>query len=779
MAAMPAINRPTHPGAICGTLQACINGGGPTSHPQGPGLHSTSQDLGPPSYLQHPMSARPVFYVHGPPPPHFLHYQWPMPFSYNPFAGFPGMGYGMVMPPFHPPPPYMEAPAYVVPNTNMQPVDYRRFVHAPSAPYQNPNQAHRVRLPYMGNVRETVNSEVQTEPTRRGAGSYREESPVVSLDSGCGTASNSPLSSTSDKQGPAEVDNYTLSSSDQNDNQVKGTSANGTVKHCFDILQPKVTKTVQAHIKAPLEKKLSHKDVVELEMVSPCRASCSKAWSRSSADGMDPLCRSSQKEKVVLERRDSVPDILISWGETQTTMLSVAKKVPLHGLSTEVDHVESVYQSPIETRKSPAVAGGAFAEDAEGNLSSADSMTLFKILKMREVHEARKAEYGKDNGDWWGMVGPVKPCPLNEDEELQSASDSIGQDYGNWTNIHEETADIVPSNQISLNSGQIKGKMNESVWSVESLAPYIPTKEWFLQNCTFEHQAIVEMTEETENGVPSIQNNSIVEAGDKNQTLGYSPSNTDLMSDSWLAFSTPAGKRSLPKKPETKRKIALEIKRPKQGHYTDPSDKDSSPSQTCLPPSKVELSTATDEDVDKIGSSEPEANQSPNQQSLFVNEQQEQSPSSQEQEGTLLFKSAAGEKISFVGQIILNKGLTNVTEDGASGNNVGQHCNERLCVPIANQKIAQVSPSKSHLVDCGVQCHLQLQDCNCKKAENDVGAGRRDHLKSTDKKALNGQAEGFDKVQYRKNRRKIHGGTEGQKSRAANRRPTTNTIVNR
>lgn len=59
---------------------------------QDPGLHSTSHDPGSLAYPQHPIFARPVFYVNGPPLPPIQHYQWPMPLSYNPFAGFLGMG---------------------------------------------------------------------------------------------------------------------------------------------------------------------------------------------------------------------------------------------------------------------------------------------------------------------------------------------------------------------------------------------------------------------------------------------------------------------------------------------------------------------------------------------------------------------------------------------------------------------------------------------------------------------------------------------------------------
>ncbi|XP_038574912.1 E3 ubiquitin-protein ligase Hakai-like [Micropterus salmoides] len=96
---MAAANRPS-------PAQSGPNGGNIHTRPSSGITNSGQQDPGPPFHPQHHMSARPVFYIPAPapPPPPFLHYQWPMPFSYNPFAGFPGMGYGMVMPPFPPPP---------------------------------------------------------------------------------------------------------------------------------------------------------------------------------------------------------------------------------------------------------------------------------------------------------------------------------------------------------------------------------------------------------------------------------------------------------------------------------------------------------------------------------------------------------------------------------------------------------------------------------------------------------------------------------------------------
>lgn len=91
MAATVTVNRPppAHPGLIGGNVQSRPNGSELNSGLQDPGLQ---QEPGPSSQPQHHVTARPIFYVPAPPPPPFLQYQWPMPFSYNPFAGVPGMG---------------------------------------------------------------------------------------------------------------------------------------------------------------------------------------------------------------------------------------------------------------------------------------------------------------------------------------------------------------------------------------------------------------------------------------------------------------------------------------------------------------------------------------------------------------------------------------------------------------------------------------------------------------------------------------------------------------
>ncbi|KAJ3594388.1 hypothetical protein NHX12_003695 [Muraenolepis orangiensis] len=151
--------QPSQPGPNGGTPnpQANIASGLPNPRLQGPQhacpeMYTTSQHQQPgPPCTSHPHAHIPPHpFMYMPPGPHpqpppmppFLQYQWPMPFPYNPFAGFPAMGYGMGMPPF-PPTPYLEAPGYMLPQPPLQQVNYRRLLHAQfpaaSAPYQNQN----------------------------------------------------------------------------------------------------------------------------------------------------------------------------------------------------------------------------------------------------------------------------------------------------------------------------------------------------------------------------------------------------------------------------------------------------------------------------------------------------------------------------------------------------------------------------------------------------------------------------------------------------------------
>ncbi|KAK5885491.1 hypothetical protein CesoFtcFv8_019195 [Champsocephalus esox] len=546
--AAKAVNKPpsAHPSRVHGNTRA--NGDVPSSDQHHPGLYTPCQDPGAPS---HHLPGRPVFYVHAPPPPPFHPSQWPMPFSYNPFAGFPGMGYGMGMPPFPPPNPYMEVPAYIMPRPDMQPVDYRRFIHpqaqAPSVAYQNPYQPCRVRPHHTDPVRETVNSAVQTEPQQRGR-SFSEESPLISADSGRGTAINSPSSSSSSsqKQNSAEVENDALHSSNEKDLPVKETSN----KHGFNVLRPTGTTAIQSCIRETLDTRKSRKESVVQENVAPCKNAHCNMWSVGSQDGMVPVCSSSQQ--------DCLP----------------------------------------------------YAD---------------KLLQSSSSHK----------------------LPDNE------------QDYSIETNPFEDMAPITPSIN---NSSYLKRTWNESIWSVESLAPFIPTKVWLQRDDLLAADVIVEQAE---------NDNPIVK---------------------------------------------------------------SSPTKE-----------------DKNRSSEPEANQSPNQDILNEPQQKKRTSPPQQEESLNLnsIEKTCARKLN------LQNGAGIQVEDGALGNEeVSLLGKEQLGVPMADQKTAEVSPSK---VDFGVQCNeFQEHKCACEERRCSMGPNRNQPFTYSENKNGNyRQGEGpIMRGQPQKNQRK-------------------------
>nr|XP_046265104.1 uncharacterized protein LOC124069739 [Scatophagus argus] len=655
----------------------------------------------------------------------------------------------MVVPPF-PPPPYMEAPAYVLPHPHIQPVDYRRLlhpqVHAPSVSYHNPNHTRRIRLPHTGPVRETVNSAVQTEPTQRSAGGYSDRSPCVRSDSGHGTASSSPSSSSSSsqKQGYAEVEKYSLTNGNAKDLHINRTCTNDTVKYGFNIQHPMGTKTTQPHMPT-VETQKCLKDSVGQENDPPYRNGHCNMWSVSSPDSMVPVCSSSQQEdEIVKERRISFPNILMNWGggtpqgatQKMTDKVLPQNEHQLPSYETEVQHEKSVYQSPAEPETGPVVAD---SDDANVNAenSSKNSETLFKILKLPcTLHEVL-SECRRENTPV-GLVGSARQSLTYRDESLHSPNKSQQfsddkQENGNETIPHDDITEIVP-NQMSLNNCRMKRKMNESVWSVESLAPFIPTKERLLQKDMFEPKIIIETTEEAENGRPSTQNENLIvkSSKERRQSCRFSSSDSVPMSDSWLIFSTPAENDQSPlKKPEMESEAdASKMRRPKQGRSMVPVERNLLVSPTCLP-CKIILSSSTEEDVDENRSSEAEANQSQNQ---------EKTPGSLEQVETLLLNCVAG---------------MGIEDEGSGKEEVSQLRNEQLCIPIPDQRLAETSPSKGHLVDTGVQC-TELQKCPCEGAKTSMGPSRMHPAKYSDVKANGGKIEGFSNGRVNKNQKR-HG----------------------
>lgn len=635
----------------------------------------------------------------------------------------------MVMPPL-PPPSYLESPAYIVPHPQVQPVDYRRLLHpqvhshAPCGSFQNLNQTRRIRLPHTTPVRETVNSEVQTEPIHRGGGGYDEGCPILSSDSGRATASNSPssLSSGSQKQGSAEVETYMLASTEAKE-QVKGAGTNRVIQDCH-MVHP-TGMTVQSSRRATQEMQ-GCKDgaVQESSLIPPCRNAHCNMWSVSSQDSMGPVCSFSQKEDEVKERRVSVPDIL-SWGgdASQKTMTMAAETLLQNNLEipcyeNEVEHEKAFYQSPSKPKNYAVVVSSADDVDTEVISSSKDSEMIFKILKLPSLLEP----FSLSTRDADSVELLVRPCLSNGDEILQ-ALNALREGTENGSETHEESTETTPKHTF-LSRCQMNRNINESVWSVESLAPFIPTKEWLQQNGVFEPEVIVEM-ERADNGKWLTKKDDLIGtfAKERRQSSRFSSPDSVLVSESVLTFSTPAKKQSPPTTPDMVCETEVsETKGTEESQSTVPSEK--YPLTSLTTPQGTILTASSDEEMNDHGSSNPEANQSPNQGTLIYEQEEKNSV---ERKETCPINSAAEDKVSSTSQMTLQNDTQMEVATGAQKVD-GQMRNVELGVPTTDQKTAQVTPSKGNLVDCAIQCtELQGLKCLCEELKGGVGSNRKPH----------------------------------------------------
>lgn len=460
----------------------------------------------------------------------------------------------------------------------MQAIDNRRLlhpqVHTPSATYQNPNHTRRVRLPHFIPVRELTDSAVQTEPAQGQVGGYADGSPPVKLDSGHGTASNSPSSSStaSKNQDSAGVDNYE--------------------KSC-------VTATLEIQ-KCP-------KDSAGNENVPPYRNAHCDMWSVGSPDSIVPVCSSSQQEdEVVKARRVSFPNLL-SWERGQPKIQKISDEVfrlkENHQLSgeNEVGYEKSVYRNPTGPQ------GSLVAKIDEPN---DDARNLSSSRLMFSDHEQEKGE-------------------RSSPEDLSKVSRC----------------------QMVLHNYQVKRKLNESIWSVESLVPFIPNKEVLVQKNNFESEKITEIREEAGNSQLLTLNDNASEA--KSHIMACVGKKNPFVS---LTF----------------------------------------------PLCQTTLSTAAGEEVDKNEFPELEVDQNPYQEPAIENTWQRKSTSSKGKESVFL-SFAAGEKISSLGQMNQNGGSMEVEGGATKNKEASQLRNGQLCVATS-----KASQSNVCLVNRSIQCSTIL-----------------------------------------------------------------------
>lgn len=561
------------------------------------------------------------------------------------------LGYGMVIPPFAPPP-YVDSPAYILPNPHIQPVDYRRLLHpqvpVPNAPYQNPNHTRRVRLPHTAPVRETVNSAVQTEPMQRHVDHYTYRSPQIQSDSGRGTTSDSPSSLSSSSQKQASVHDCSLTNGCARELQSHKTCKTANDK---TILTPHPADAeVPSCIRMTVERRKCSK-ASDHENVPPYKNSHCNMWSVGSPDSIVPVCSSSQQEdEVIKERRVSFPDILMSWGSG--TPQATSQKIPDKDFAQKENQLQ-FYKNVEEQEKSPTATNTSVA--LENTDAGDDSSNVLC-----------SPEFPMDSRN-----GPL--C-LEESERQSCLKDLLyALNENDEMDLSKDPTDMI-SYQKPLSSYHLKVRMNESVWSVESLPPFIPPKELILQKKNVDPE-ITKMSEEIETQEVTKCDNSGDESNKEKGFHGISTSSFVSVSKKLFKFTSPTRKAALSKK--------LEMVIDSAGTRAESKPDQGSPTEkkkiASLTPSPCDI-TPTAEEVEENRSSEPEATQIPNQEVTRENKEKEQ--------------SKCTPPVSAEGEVIQKMGTDMETIS----------CGDERCGVMFEQRTDTVSPSKAQLVDCGIQC---------------------------------------------------------------------------
>ncbi|XP_064189829.1 uncharacterized protein buc2l [Anguilla rostrata] len=461
----------------------------PTSGPQSSaqGTYRSQPEEPHPHPLQpHP---RPFFFVQPSQP--FYPYQWPMPMPYNPYCGFPGLGYGMVMPPFQPNP-YMEAPGYIVPQAQLHLADYRRMVN-PHFPPTVAYHARRFRYQQNGAPRETANSEVQTEPPPLSRSGSRDSDPcpgsdpLVGSDSGrgssCANASAHSQSTCCEKPGRLNPE--------ATPPPVPATPMGG-----YTCRSEEVRIECEA---SPAGLKIIRSHETTAESLSVAAAApggdlvrCD-VWSVSSAEGVIPLYRSSAHEGDAVSRDPSCP------APEEQCVASYPDILLMGGSPSRGEDL------PTPPRECATLTGPPAAGPAGGAVTPACGASE-SLGDAERDHE-----------------GPVDDCPANPAK-----------------NVHFKILRL-PFEMQYLDDLR---NLEESVWSVESLMPYVPSAEWMIQQGFMQPEKIaaevpVETSASQSEAAPALeisQEVAVVQGGGQRESVSSVDSLPPyLPSASWLA----------------------------------------------------------------------------------------------------------------------------------------------------------------------------------------------------------------------------------------------------
>lgn len=369
-----------------------------------------------------------------------------------------------MVPPF-PPNPYVDAPGYIMPHSQLHLVDYRRMMNphmAPTVAYQ----ARRFRYQHTSNPRVMVSSEVQTEPTL-GQG----QSPIRSV-------SNRPDGPTNSESGRETCFTGSASAS----TSTSTSSASSTEVKTPERVEPVVMATSQQPISSTFVSSATPRTTVIQDHILFQAEEVQIKCSGTIADVKIARCEETTKlvtdtHAAVLHCDAGVPCLPVA-GATQNAEEpkegAEVKSIPVVG---EAAPCEEPYLPPcpdiLLTGASPSTGPSETSPPTEGTTETTDAPDTAAVqFTLTNQAEQVISEVGSS-------VVACGDLKLSTQDDL-SRDDLAKEDFDLFSSSKNPQFKILHL-PFDLQYGDVQ-HLETSVWSVESLLPYVPTSEWLIQN---------------------------------------------------------------------------------------------------------------------------------------------------------------------------------------------------------------------------------------------------------------------------------------------------------
>ncbi|XP_018924796.1 uncharacterized protein buc2l [Cyprinus carpio] len=434
-----------------------------------------------PSRILHPeelLQRNQPFYIPTVQP--FFPYQWSMSTPYVPYGGFHGLGYGMM--PSLLLPQCLEVPGYMIPQTQLHMLDYRRMT-----PHVAPTIAHQTRHLHFQNGmppgRVMVSSEVQTEPLCHSIDSHERAISHSCSESGRGTGS--PVSTS-----PSSLDNKSVACPDGTSVLTQNYNATNAINTTDLSAVPKSEILQAEHMQIKCEKMLSehkkfqNKDNMELASHNETDLlQCSLGSVQSSGDIV--LC--SYQSLAFRKDKQRVEAGMLRYSRKHClpacTEVTVARTSPsCRAFKTCPLPSRSVITQSIKPKKNSEMPFQEKSREDGHTFNNID----FKILRLPFDMENHNQPCQLEASIWsveslipyvpsteWmtdnGLLTPQKPLsPLNEHSDVISKPNYV----------HE--GNLQPGASVKYHGHPCQ--LEASIWSVDSLMPYVPSNEWMVEN---------------------------------------------------------------------------------------------------------------------------------------------------------------------------------------------------------------------------------------------------------------------------------------------------------